>query len=148
MKYTIALIGFMLLAPLAHAQSPRTAQELQTDCESTVRFINDLAAGGTGEQSHADDVRSGSCVGYMLGFMDGLEGMSYIDGNDIVSFSTPDGFTGGQLAQVYAKYMAAHPEFLQKRASYAATRAFLEYGILVLKNTGKTANTANSKMTF
>ena len=106
-KMLFAAIVFAVAVSSTHANV--TAGDLAGDCKATVKVIRNPEALKTLTPAEALD--DGLCVGYVKGFMDGVDGM--LGANEDGSFNQfafVKGTTPGQVIEAFFSLMEAYPE--------------------------------------
>ena len=100
------LIALLLVALSVPAFAGMNARYLQTACSEYEKAESDPSR---------DQYKAGVCYGYM-------QGWGY-------SKALEEGATGHQLARVFLKYMADHPEQENKKVGAVFTQAMVEAGL-------------------
>lgn len=76
-------------------------------------------------QNPANDFQGGVCAGFVAGVSNTLTAVRF-SSPDRIPICIPDGFTFGQGARVFIKYMENHPEQLNQNPTSLAITAFRE----------------------
>lgn len=115
----VAIAATILLASLLICGTPAsatfTAGELQAACPTSF------------EKSHTMTVQNAVCIGYVSGWLDGINGsMVRTEKEEIVGFRLAQSVTTKQVIRVFLKYVADHPETENKEAEEILILALVE----------------------
>jgi uncharacterized membrane protein (Fun14 family) len=128
-KPLLIVIAFLILTSTAKADL--TSGELKTDCEEAARIFADQSAAGT--------LGSGICLGFVQGFAEtvNLRIRNYIgaDGR-VFALSMHSHVSNGQMALVYLKWIAKHPEAEKRPAIHSLELALLASKLATLEMVG------------
>ena len=124
MKRYVALLFLALAATVpTFAQQPvGSAGWLNTRCIESEAIVTDQTAMDVGE-----------CDGFMIGWSQGVVGLSILDNGKPFQILLADGVTVGQMERVFISYMAKHPELENKTGDSALNCALADVGLLVTK---------------
>lgn len=103
-----ALLAANPAAPQAPSQAYKTGNDLLTDCDGPA----------------ADEGDKSLCLGYILGVVDGAEGLGIA--LDLGKLNVPPAVTAGQLRDIVVRYLTAHPELRHYSAAQLVYIAALE----------------------
>ena len=106
MKFVLGLLAVMFLFSIPAKATP-TAGQLQTICQATTK---------TGTLTTEDTLSVGMCVGYIGGWIDGVNGVFVkVEGKFVMVVFAKD-VTVPQVIRVFSKFITEHPEFENKGA--------------------------------
>jgi hypothetical protein len=81
--------------------------------------------------SASEGLKEGMCLGYMTGWLQGVNGLSWADSSHKphrISFA--EGVTVGQMSRVFYAYVAKHPETENLQASLTLIDAMTDANLL------------------
>lgn len=104
-----AVLAILFLAPSAKAATLLTGGDLEELCSEAPNTIE-----------------GSTCLGYIAGWLDGIDGMQLILDGKIQTVVFEDGITTTQLARVYLKYIKANPDKENKPANLVLGGALIE----------------------
>jgi hypothetical protein len=118
--FTTVLI--LSLSAVGTKATPLTGGKLLIDC----KVLGVANAPNAPEPSAIESFDGGMCLGYMLGYMEGVNDMMVVIDKVLVTVVFREGVTPGQMARVYVIYMAKHPEEETNSAAQTVTNAMFD----------------------
>jgi len=84
--------------------------------------------------SSSKEVEVATCLGYVAGWVDALNGTNLaFDKGEVSTVILADGVTNSQIIRVFIKYMSAHPEVENKTAGLGLMGALFDAKLMGMK---------------
>jgi Rap1a immunity proteins len=122
------LFATLLLAVFAIPAKAATAGEMMQSCRAF--------ATPNGKPNTTDEaVGAVFCVAYISGYMDGVDGMSLVEDDVVLTIHFANDVTIFQVIRVFVKYMNAHPESENKPVVEILPKSLVEAKIMDFEKT-------------
>lgn len=103
------MLAALFFAPSVKASTALTGGDLEELCSEAPNTIE-----------------GSTCLGYIAGWVDGIEGMQFTMDGKLQTVVFENGITTTQLARVYLKYIKANPDKENKPANLVLGGALIE----------------------
>ena len=115
----IILVLTILVCFSERANAAVTANEYRENCHQYL--------------DNKDSGKAGLCLGYAVGFMDGVSGAKFTSKDKVYTVSLREGVTAKQVLLAVVVYIDKHPEILHKPIWSVFIDALIESKLLVAK---------------
>jgi Rap1a immunity proteins len=129
-KVVVAMMAMVLFSVGTRGATDFTnAKEMHDYCKLFDRYDQ---SDQTAALSSLDSMNIGQCLGFMSGWLQGVNGLVTVmdDKSYVVSFA--DGVTVGQMSRVFVLYVEKHPEYDNKPGDFVLSRAMIDAKLLIL----------------